>query len=84
MTAACSIMSVAFNSSVTDIDQDTLLVSSLRNTVGLFYNVSSNLPCFNISEEYYPCADITGRCLLQYILHFPLFLFAAIFTPTML
>jgi hypothetical protein len=35
-------------------------VSNLGKTVGVWYNSSQTLTCFNISEEYYPCADITG------------------------
>jgi len=34
---------------------------ALAQSVGVAYNTSgTDLPCFNISAEYYPCADITG------------------------
>jgi len=36
-------------------------IVALSQTVGVVYNSSAPwIPCFNISEEYYPCADITG------------------------
>jgi len=35
-------------------------VESLGQAVGAWYNSSGTLTCFNISAEYYPCADITG------------------------
>jgi len=53
MKAACSkMLSTKPNQS---------LVYSLGQTIGVYYNsTGTNLSCFNISEEYYPCADITG------------------------
>jgi len=38
------------------------LIVGLGRAVGVMYNASGSTPlkCFNISEEYYPCADITG------------------------
>jgi len=36
-------------------------IVALGQSVGVLYNIStSSIPCFNISNEYYPCADITG------------------------
>jgi len=36
-------------------------IEALRHSLGVFYNASNDpVPCFNISEEFYPCADITG------------------------
>ena len=32
----------------------------MGQTIGVYYNSTLDLPCFNISAEYYPCADITG------------------------
>jgi len=38
----------------------TSLTRRLGMSVGVLYNNTGELRCFNISEEYYPCADITG------------------------
>jgi lysosomal Pro-X carboxypeptidase len=37
-------------------------IVGLGQAVGIFYNLTSTplLTCFNITNEYYPCADITG------------------------
>jgi lysosomal Pro-X carboxypeptidase len=36
-------------------------IEGLGQTIGVFYNATgTNLRCFNITDEYYPCADITG------------------------
>jgi len=36
------------------------LVYALGQAAGIAYNTTKDLKCFNITEEYYPCADITG------------------------
>jgi len=36
------------------------VLHSLGQAIGVWYNASGTLTCFNISDEYYPCADITG------------------------
>lgn len=36
------------------------LLSDLADAVGIAYNNTGDLTCFNITDEYYPCADITG------------------------
>eukprot|EP00005_Dracoamoeba_jomungandri_P006421 CAMPEP_0174260868 /NCGR_PEP_ID=MMETSP0439-20130205/10800_1 /TAXON_ID=0 /ORGANISM="Stereomyxa ramosa, Strain Chinc5" /LENGTH=516 /DNA_ID=CAMNT_0015345219 /DNA_START=36 /DNA_END=1586 /DNA_ORIENTATION=+ len=43
----------------TQVTVDVLL-KSMSESLGVYYNASGELKCFNISEEYYPCADITG------------------------
>jgi len=52
MEYACEVMSTGLTSSN--------LIQNLGKTVGVWYNSSQTLTCFNISAEYYPCADITG------------------------
>lgn len=41
-------------------DNHNMKVSKLADAIGVVYNATQNLPCYNILEEYYPCADITG------------------------
>ena len=32
----------------------------LAVAIGVVYNATKDLPCYDISAEYFPCADITG------------------------
>lgn len=41
-----------------DLSDDSLV--ALSQVMSVSYNTTQDLTCFNISEEYYPCADITG------------------------
>eukprot|EP01105_Mastigella_eilhardi_P003450 TRINITY_DN143_c0_g3_i1.p1 TRINITY_DN143_c0_g3~~TRINITY_DN143_c0_g3_i1.p1 ORF type:complete len:491 (-),score=126.91 TRINITY_DN143_c0_g3_i1:938-2389(-) len=41
-------------------DPNESLTHRLGQSIGLLYNSTLDLKCFNISEEYYPCSDITG------------------------
>jgi len=36
------------------------ILDRFAQTVGIFYNGTSNLPCFNISAEFFQCADASG------------------------
>eukprot|EP00051_Salpingoeca_urceolata_P010330 m.126034 g.126034 ORF g.126034 m.126034 type:complete len:497 (-) comp16670_c0_seq3:163-1653(-) len=54
LNAACSAMSLS-NST-----RPQSLVSRLADAIGFMYNYTGSTPCYNISDEYYPCADITG------------------------
>lgn len=44
---------------------DRSLTYRLGQAVGVEYNSTHDISCFNISEEYYPCADITGYLLIR-------------------
>jgi len=49
LLASCNVMK-----SIPDV------IVALGQSIGVFYNTTPTIPCFNISNEYYPCADITG------------------------
>merc|ERR1712137_573871 len=54
MREACSVMKA-------NVQATNNYVFSLGQAAGVWYNQSSSvISCFNISDEYYPCADITG------------------------
>lgn len=43
-----------------DTSTEKTLLQRLASAVGVAYNNTGALTCFNITDEYYPCADITG------------------------
>jgi len=42
------------------IQENQDLLNRFAQTVGVFYNGTGNLPCFNISAEFFQCADASG------------------------